>query len=145
MQENNPQFEIRKTVSPDRSEAVAYLQKLGISPDFLKQWFSPADNSNDLEKLTASLSEFIRSGKSQEDLNRYIDHSPYTIREWASATLEFHDFLTAQQKKVVLLPESSFSYLSCCAEAATHNPIHESFVDVVRQMLDTFGIEGTSM
>lgn len=112
----------------------------GIDANFLSAWLETFDNSKDLILLTEILTRLVANGKSQKDLNRWIDNSPFSISDWAAAALTFF------KKKGDSVPPDqtalAFGYLTCCAETATYLPNLESFREIVEQMLNFYGYDG---
>ncbi|MEQ9825024.1 MAG: hypothetical protein ABQ298_11630 [Puniceicoccaceae bacterium] len=127
-------------LSPNTHNTWNSLMKQGIDPGFLASWLEEAATVEDLELLTEVISRLLQNGKKAADLKRWIDHSPYSVRDWAEAALVFFkrkgDSVPAEQTA------HAFGYLTCCAETGSYLPNLESFREIVEQMLNFYGYDG---
>ncbi len=130
----------------ENPELITKKWKLLISKEFSSQflfkWIEEATDAVEVELLSDVLLNFCNCGKTPNELSQMMDDSPYSVRDWAEATLLFFN-----EQGSKLPPEktaSAFGYLSCCAETGAQSPTLESFREIVEQMLKTYGYEGSA-
>ena len=79
-------------------------------------------------------------GSGIEHFFKVVDQSNYSLGAWLKAVTYFHEWLEKENRTTPFL--KMLGYLQCCEDSPDNKDIEHHLVDLVRDMITTYGYEG---
>jgi len=115
-----------------------------LSDDELVKLALSSETPESFNILVKYIYKFTRSNpdghKAIEILFNSVDGSTYSLKEWTVAIEFFHHWLE-KEERVTSWP-TMLGYLCCCSESPEGIDVRHELVDLLRDMLETYGYDG---